>query len=99
MIEYEGQRIDNNDYLMKRMKGSLQQRDAEINTLRSRLEEAIRVRDGKIEALEKSVTFFKKRYHNTLKPRDKPRSETTDDESQGVQETVGEDPVSPPIST
>ena len=73
--------------------------DAEIQTLRSRLEEAIRVRDGKIEALEKSVTFFKKRYHNTLKPRDKPRSETTDDESQGMQETAGEVPASPPIST
>ncbi len=99
MIEYEGQRIDNNDYLMKRMKGSLQQKDAEIAALKSQLEETIRVKDGKIEALEKSVTFFKKRYHNTLKPRDKPRSETTDDESQGMQETAGEVPASPPIST
>jgi uncharacterized protein YxjI len=99
MFEYEGQRVDNNDYLMKKMKGSLQQKDAEIAALRSRLEETIRVKDGKIEALEKSVTFFKKRYHNQLKPRDKPKSETTDDESQGVSETMGEDSESPPIST
>ena len=99
MIEYEGQRIDNNDYLMKKMKGSLQQKDAEIAALKSQLEETIRVKDGKIDDLKRSVKFYQARVKITRKPREKPKSETTDSESQGVQETVGEDSASPPIST
>ena len=98
-MDYEGTRLENTDYKLKRLRMSVQQKDGEIATLKSQLEETIRVKDEKIEALQKSVAFFKKRYSATRKPREKPKSETTDNESQGVRESVGEDPESLPIST
>jgi len=98
-MDYEGTRLENTDYKLKKLRMSVQQKDGEIATLKSQFEETIRGKDEKIEALQKSVLFFKKRYSATRKPREKPKSETTDNESQGAQETVGEDPESPPIST
>ena len=98
-MNYEGTRLENTDYKLKKLRMSVQQKDGEIATLKSQLEETNRVKDEKIEALQKSVAFFKKRYSATRKPREKPKSETTDNESQGVRESVGEDPESPPIST
>jgi peptidoglycan hydrolase CwlO-like protein len=97
-MEIEGERIDTGNYKLKKTRMQLASREAEIASLKSLLEEKEKAFAAKVETLEKSVAFYKKRYSATRKPREKPKSETTDGESQGVQETVGEDPVSPPIS-
>ena len=94
----EGQRIDTGDYKLKKTRIMLASRESEIVALKSQIEEIIRKYETKVDALEKSVAFYKKRYSATRKPREKPKSETTDGESQGVHESVGEDSVSPPIS-
>lgn len=97
-MEYEGTRLENTDYKLKKLRMSVQQKDGEIAALKTQLEQTILASKEKIEALQKSVAFYKKRYTSKLTPREKPKSETTE-ESQGVRESVGEDSVSPPIST
>lgn len=95
-MEYEGQRIDTSNYQLKKMRALLQVRDSEIKSLKTRLEQVQTDSKEKIEQLQKSVAFFKKRYSGAVKSREKPVVETTE-KSQGVRESVAM-PESPPIS-
>ena len=97
--EIEGN-LGSNDYKQKKLAQTLRQKDLQIKALQSQLEETQRAAEKKIEELQKSVAFYKKRYSAKLKPREKkPLVETTGDKPQGMQETAEEAPVSPPIST
>lgn len=98
MFELEGTQIDTNDYKMKKVKSALASKEAEIKALKSRYDEDMEKAQKKIEALEKSVMFYKKRYSATRQPRTKLTAETKADKAQGIQETVGEISESPPIS-
>lgn len=93
--------IKANDYKLKKLSQSLRQRDAQLKALQSHLEETQRAAEKKIEELQSkieelrgSVAHWKKRYQSKLQPRVETKAS-----AQGVRASVGEDPVSPPIST
>lgn len=92
-VEIDGD-LGSNDYRQKKLAQTLRFRDAQIKALQSQLEETQRAAEKKIDELQKSVMFYKKRYQSKLKPRVETKAS-----AQGVRESVGEDPVSPPIST
>jgi lipid A disaccharide synthetase len=95
-VEITGEILPNN-YKMKKMSVMLASRDAEIKALKSQLEDTKRRLEEKIDDLERSAAYWKKRYSAKVQPRIKPLLETKA-EAQGICESMDESPVSPPIS-
>lgn len=96
-VEITGEILPNN-YKMKKMSVMLASRDAEIKALKSQLEDTKRRATEKIDDLQRSVAYWKKRYASQVQPRSRP-VETKAKDAQGVCKSMGEAPVSPSIST
>jgi hypothetical protein len=98
-MEYEGTQIDTGNYKLKKLGLALASREAEIKALKTLLEETIREKDEKIEALVRKLKFWSgKRGEVKIRPKKKTTVETKA-KAQGMQETAGEVPESPPFST
>lgn len=88
-MEYSGERIDTNNYQMKKLKVMLASRDAEIETLRTLLEQTTKQKDEQIESLVKRVKFYSGKRNIKTKPRKKPLVETKAESLGDAQEGAG----------
>ena len=84
--EIEGA-IQRSNYKQRRSEQLLREREAEIKALKSLLEETKRAAEEKIEALEKSVKYYR---HHTPQKR-KARAKKAPVETQGQQETAADE--------
>lgn len=74
-VEIEGN-LGHNDYKLRQAAQALRVKDAEINSLKSQLEETKRKAAEKIDKLERSVVFWQKKYNSNVKPKNKGLVET-----------------------
>lgn len=92
-MDYEGTRLENTDYKLKKLRMSVQAKDAEIKDLKEHIEAITKKYEEKIDKLERSVAFWNKRYNGKIKPRSEIKTQV-----QGASWTTEEAPVSPSIS-